>query len=78
MSQTDEARKYIKKIMKPEYHHYIDVKLAGDFSFEIANVIEDLVQGRDFWRGKCEKMESDAVRVLISRLAESYEKEGKQ
>jgi len=38
MSETDKCRALIRKVFShsPEYHNYIETKLAGDFACELA------------------------------------------
>jgi hypothetical protein len=36
MTKTTLARDYLKSIFNPEFHNYIDTKLAGDFAYELS------------------------------------------
>lgn len=38
----DEARAYLKASSKPEYHSYIETKLAGDFAVSIAQQMSEM------------------------------------
>lgn len=38
----DQAKDYLKRRYKAEYHKYIDTKLAGDFAVEIAKKQYDM------------------------------------
>ena len=38
----DEAKSYLKASTKPEYHAYIETKLAGDFAVSIAEKMSEM------------------------------------
>lgn len=42
--KIEEAKRILKKKCKPEYHSYIETKLAGDFSVELIRVLNDHAQ----------------------------------
>jgi len=37
--KTTKAREFLKTKFKPEYHNYIDTQLAGDFAYQLAEII---------------------------------------
>ncbi len=69
----DEARAYLKANFKPEYHKYIDKKLAGDFAVsiaekmsEICNELERLhteVDVQSYWGPKWEAEHKEVLRL---------------
>lgn len=45
--QAEKARDHLKTIFKPEYHNYIDTKLAGDFAVELSGRFKSIKKAFD-------------------------------
>lgn len=74
MDITQQARDKLKTLLKPEFHHYIDTQLAGDFAFALVKTLEENRLFRPDWTNYRQGV-ADGVsesRELLTRASDLF------